>query len=205
MITGCIYVHKNLINNKYYIGQTIKANPEKRWQNGSGYKTSSKFYRAIQKYGWENFEHIILETEIPITLLNEKEAYWIKYYNSIENGYNILPGGNNHLCTEEIKRHIREGWTKELRNKQSERYTGNGNPMYNTHRTGKSAPRQTAVVCINTGKFFHTIKEASDWSNSGKGIFYVLKGVRKTAGKHPETKEPLLWRYATEEEKEKNK
>lgn len=65
----------------------------------------------------KNFEHIILETEIPITLLNEKEAYWIKYYNSIENGYNILPGGNNHLCTEEIKRHIREGWTKELRNK----------------------------------------------------------------------------------------
>lgn len=47
MITGCIYAHKNLINNKYYIGQTIKVNPEKRWQNGSGYITSSKFYRAI--------------------------------------------------------------------------------------------------------------------------------------------------------------
>ena len=54
MITGCIYAHKNLINNKYYIGQTIKANPEKRWQNGSGYRTSSKFYRAmLWKYATE--------------------------------------------------------------------------------------------------------------------------------------------------------
>lgn len=41
-----IYIHKNKINNKVYIGQTSQ-NPLKRWDNGKGYTTSPKFYRAI--------------------------------------------------------------------------------------------------------------------------------------------------------------
>lgn len=39
---------------KKYIGQT-KQKVEKRWNRGKGYKTSSKFYNAINKYGWDNF------------------------------------------------------------------------------------------------------------------------------------------------------
>ena len=55
-----IYLHRNKINNKVYIGQTIQS-PEERWKNGNGYKGCYYFYNAIQKYGWDNFEHIILE------------------------------------------------------------------------------------------------------------------------------------------------
>lgn len=86
----CVYIHKNKINSKAYIGIT-KRPVKQRWQNGKGYCRQPKFYNAIIKYGWDNFEHIILEENI----LNEeealkKESYYIKLYNSIENGYNVL-------------------------------------------------------------------------------------------------------------------
>lgn len=56
-----IYMHTNKINNKKYIGQ-IKQNPERRWrEGGKGYVDSPKFWNAIQKYGWDNFEHEIIE------------------------------------------------------------------------------------------------------------------------------------------------
>lgn len=90
-----IYVHINKINNKKYVGQTnnIKA----RWQsNGYYYHDSPYFYRAIQKYGWDNFQHIILKQN-----LTQQEAnYWEEYYitdfyksNIRQNGYNLKGGG----------------------------------------------------------------------------------------------------------------
>jgi len=45
----CIYVHTNLINNKKYVGITSQTIPERRWQNGEGYKHNSYFYTAIKK------------------------------------------------------------------------------------------------------------------------------------------------------------
>ena len=58
--TWCVYVHTNMINGKKYVGITSQ-NPKHRWQaDGSGYKTQLYFWRAIQKYGWNNFKHEIL-------------------------------------------------------------------------------------------------------------------------------------------------
>lgn len=90
-----IYAHKNKINGKIYIGQT-KQEPEKRWKNGAGYKNCTLFYEAIKKYGWNNFEHIILEQkEMSQEEANNKEDFYIKLYNSknINFGYNINDGG----------------------------------------------------------------------------------------------------------------
>lgn len=57
-----VYQHKNKINGKIYIGITMQK-PEVRWgKNGNNYKSSPHFYSAIQKYGWDNFEHNILFT-----------------------------------------------------------------------------------------------------------------------------------------------
>lgn len=85
-----IYIHKNKINNKVYIGQT-KQNPQKRWDNGRGYETSSRFYNAILKYGWDNFEHLILYTGLSEKEAEEKEKELIAKYNSTNEkfGYNI--------------------------------------------------------------------------------------------------------------------
>lgn len=60
----CIYKHTNLINGKVYIGQTCQS-PEKRFgKNGNGYRGCRYFYNAIECYGWDNFEHEILETNL---------------------------------------------------------------------------------------------------------------------------------------------
>ena len=92
-----IYMHKNKVNGKVYIGQT-KQNPSRRWRdNGSGYIESPLFWNAIQKYGWENFEHIILEDCIETQKdANAKEKYYISLYRSNDRnyGYNILDGGD---------------------------------------------------------------------------------------------------------------
>ena len=50
--------------------------------------------RAIHKYGKENFTIKLLE-ECDRALLNEREKYWIQYYNSFENGYNSTLGGQD--------------------------------------------------------------------------------------------------------------
>lgn len=80
-----IYYHKSP-EGKYYIGQTCQ-DVEKRWRNGASYK-SEKFASAIQKYGWDNFEHGILESGIIEDKIDELEAYYIKLFDSVNNGYN---------------------------------------------------------------------------------------------------------------------
>ena len=56
-----VYLHTNLINGKMYVGITgIK--PSDRW--AKGYRHSTKFYHALQKYGWNNFEHTILVDQL---------------------------------------------------------------------------------------------------------------------------------------------
>ena len=89
-----VYAHINQINNKAYIGIT-KQPVKHRWGlEGQGYKAQPKFYNAITKYGWDNFTHIIIEDNIlDEDVARELETYYIAEYNSIQNGYNILPDG----------------------------------------------------------------------------------------------------------------
>lgn len=86
MICG-IYKIENLINHKVYIGQSIHI--EKRWKEHCIPSAKSLVGKAIQKYGKENFSFQIVE-ECEEHLLNEKESYYIQYYQSlIPKGYNI--------------------------------------------------------------------------------------------------------------------
>ena len=55
---------------------------------------NNKFYQALRKYGLSSFKFELLE-ECSVSELNEKEIYWINYYNTFENGYNSTLGGNN--------------------------------------------------------------------------------------------------------------
>lgn len=56
----CIYIYTNKTNGKKYVGQTCQQ-VEARWKYRDGYKNNIYFYRAIQKYGWDNFEHQIIK------------------------------------------------------------------------------------------------------------------------------------------------
>jgi group I intron endonuclease len=88
-----IYKHTNKLNSKCYIGIT-KLKVEKRWKKGNGYKSQKIFYGAIKKYGWENFEHKIIDVVNSWEEALKKESYYIKLYNSIKNGYNSSQFGN---------------------------------------------------------------------------------------------------------------
>lgn len=95
---GVIYKVTNLINNKIYIGQT-KRDAKIRWGehlsssfNKNSISYNVIFHKAIRKYGKENFKLEIIE-KCDNKILLDREKYWIKYFNSYENGYNSTPGG----------------------------------------------------------------------------------------------------------------
>ena len=86
-----IYKITNIQNNKVYIGQSVRPIEQrfKRHINDAiNCKLDTHFARAIRKYGKSSF--IIEEIDSASTQkeLNEKEQYWIRYYNSVLNGYN---------------------------------------------------------------------------------------------------------------------
>lgn len=83
-------------NGKIYIGITSKE-PIKRWNGGSGYINNEYFMRAIRKYGWNNFEHVVLYDGLTKAEAESKEIELIAFYKSdqIKFGYNIQHGGNS--------------------------------------------------------------------------------------------------------------
>lgn len=107
-----IYKITNKINNKCYIGQTTKP-AEQRWKEhqfhafGSHPNDVNKtLYKAIRKYGLENFIFEVLQDNIDdYEKLDKAEIYWIDYYNSFIKGYNETFGGQRYhkiLPNEEI-------------------------------------------------------------------------------------------------------
>ena len=102
-----VYQHINKINNKVYVGITSRT-PEERWgKNGRNYSTSPKFYAAINKYGWDNFEHRILETHLSKEEACLKEQYYIVKFNSLSpNGYNLTTGGEMTEMSEEARKKL---------------------------------------------------------------------------------------------------
>lgn len=84
----CLYKHTNLINGKVYIGITSQK-PIYRWgHNGHNYIGQEKFFRAVQKYGWDNFSHEILFENLTKEQALLKESELIIENNAIVNGYN---------------------------------------------------------------------------------------------------------------------
>lgn len=92
---GFIYIIKNKINDKVYVGQTTKTVEERFKQHKKLSKSSSNqlIHKAIKKYGKENFYIETLECCENI-LLDEREIIFIKLYNSFKDGYNLCEGGN---------------------------------------------------------------------------------------------------------------
>lgn len=100
-----VYQHKNKINGKIYFGITSR-NPVERWgNNGCNYKSTPHFYSAIQKYGWDNFEHNILYENLTKEEACNIEQMLIKKYHTQdrEYGYNILEGGQASTLPIEVR------------------------------------------------------------------------------------------------------
>ena len=102
-MNGFIYKITNRVNNKVYIGQTRFTIEHRFKQHIKNYNIEHRkqaLYLAFDKYGIENFVVEQVE-ECPIEKLDEREIYWIAYYDSFKNGYNLTLGGNSNrfsLC-----------------------------------------------------------------------------------------------------------
>ena len=197
-----IYKATNKINGKVYIGQTshsLEWRINKHRQDSQ--RQDSYFYRAIRKYGFDNFDwEIIDDTATNHEELNELEKFYIKQYDSFDNkekGYNSTSGGD---YSYEI--------TKKERQRRSLRAQGQNNPMYGKpgtwkgkkfskeHRKhlsealkGRKAPwaeggnnhAATPVINMTTGEKFDSIVEAAKKYNVvADAIGNHLRGISKT-------------------------
>ena len=110
---GIIYGWYNTLTDMWYVGQTI--HPEARFKShiyfATRIKNSNHFYRAIRKYGLDNFVYCVLEENVLFENLNMREMDWIEYYDSFYNGYNLTLGGDGAkgvILSKEARRKISE-------------------------------------------------------------------------------------------------
>lgn len=101
MRTGSIYIIKNDINKKVYIGQTTMTVHERFMTHmkpsTAKQRSSYKLYMAVKKYGKEHFYVETLESNIPLEELDTKEIQYIAQYDSYNNGYNSTKGGDGRI------------------------------------------------------------------------------------------------------------
>jgi len=181
---GIIYMIRNIINDKKYIGQTIKKiNERSTWLEESilrNYNGNPHLINSIKKYNFKNFERKIIDIGHNQKDLDEKEEYYIQKYNTLDPnyGYNLKHGGSHGKHTKKTKKKISEKLkgknhykfektyeevfgekkAKELKNQISKAVSGENNPMF-----GKK----------------HTIKSKKQMSKNKKGQVSWNKGLTK--------------------------
>lgn len=164
----CLYKHTSP-SNKVYIGITQQS-VEKRWQNGYGYKTNHHFWNAIQKYGWNNFEHAVLIENLTEKEAKKLEKEYIALFNccNTKYGYNKTEGGD-----------VPIQFTIEIRDKMSKNHAdfSRGN-----HPQAKKVYKYEKIngnyICE-----YNCVKDASDENNiSEESISGVARGTGYTAG-----------------------
>lgn len=182
--TYCVYMHTSP-SNKIYIGIT-KMNPKKRWSNGYGYKKQQLFWRAICKYGWENFKHEIIYSNLTKHEAEEKEIALIAYYKSNQRnyGYNVENGGNaTGKIAETTKKKLSEITAQRMSDQNARDKIANslrGNKLSEEHRKHISKSQKIPVFCIELNKVFDSARDAGQELQVDKsGINNCCRGKSK--------------------------
>ena len=148
-----VYMHI-FPNSKLYIGVTSYTAQHRWGKNGYNYKNQKLVWRAIQKYGWENIEHIILFDNLSKKQAYQMEIDYIKYFNTTDsqNGYNCSGGGeySTRGCSWKLSYEIRQKMSKAHLGINK----GKDNPMYGKHLS-ESTKKKLSIA----GKARHPSEE----------------------------------------------
>lgn len=177
-----IYCIENLVNHKKYVGQSIDIHnrwkDHKRELNGNRHR-NEYLQRAWNKYEENNFHFYILE-ECDISLLNEREIYYIDLFDCLNNkhGYNLEFGGN---ANKVISSETREKMSESAKARCYGANNSNAHPVY----------------CPQLDMIFGCIADVErEGYACASCVRRCLNGKSQTAGTHPKTGEKLTWQGA---------
>ena len=210
-----VYVHKNLKNEKYYVGMTSKE-PKKRFNYGFGYRNNSKMWNDIQNSDWNSdWVHGILGKFDNKDDALKYESFLIAMLDSVRNGYNTSSFDSSnykhHKHSEETRRKMSEVkigekayWfgkhlSEEHRNKISESLSGENNPNFGKHlseehrkKIRENNPSKQVLQFSKTGELiaeYPSTREAERKTGCNQGdICRCCKGKYKSCGGY-------IWKY----------
>lgn len=184
---SCIYLWTNLVNGKKYVGQTTCF--YRRMKTYRYTYPNAYMEHAVKKHGLDNFDITILERDVPLDKLDEREQYWLDYYQSydMDKGYNICKiasttEGVTH--TEEwCKEHsewlkdkwatdedYRKFWHDKMSGENNyfygKHFSGELNPMYGKHHSQTTKDKMSKMIgksvrCVETGDVYTSITRAA--------------------------------------------
>ena len=176
-----MYIYKitNKVNGKVYIGQSIRPIEQRFLRHINDAVNNildTHFARAIRKYGKENFYIELVETCDNQTELNLREQYWIRKYDSINNGYNETDatskcGGNTYMSKTESE-------MNEISEKISKTKLGSKNPH--------SRSVKVFNIVTNEEKVFDTVNDCRKFFNEKNHRFITTRvtGLTKSLYKN---------------------
>lgn len=193
-----LYEHRNKVNGKRYIG--ITNNTVNRWYGeGKHYEGCPRFSAAIQKYGWDNFEHNVLIYGLTRDEASRLERHYIEKFKTQEKafGYNLAEGGTN-APTMLGKRHSKETRQKMRESALGREISGEQRQMHSKWMSenfvGKRNPKSRAVKCLNTGEVF----ESQCIAAKAKGV--LQSKIWKCCNGEANHTHGLRWEYADRRE-----
>lgn len=166
-----IYLVTNKINGKQYVGQTVgslRRRKKRHLSCAKAHKDNSYFHNTLRKWTKDNFDWKIIHECNDIDELNRMEIYYIGYYDTFENGYNLTLGGGGSLGYKPSAETLKKMSGKNhpaygKRGKDSHMYGKKASvetrKKISTATNGKNNPRAKAII-INNGHF-DTLKEAA--------------------------------------------
>lgn len=181
-----VYVHTSP-SLKKYVGITCQE-VCKRWRNGEGYFRNAYFYRAIKKYGWDNFRHEIIYSSLSKEEAEQIEKDLIQKHKSNDKrfGYNIKSGGDSNGRHSEESKHLMSVNRKGKGTKKRSEATRQ--KMIANHAGGSRAKK---VHCIETNEVFDSINAAARAKGlNKKAISNCCRGVL-----HYNTAGGLHWQF----------
>lgn len=162
-----IYQTTNLINGKKYIGKHIG------YINDDYLGSGIILNKAISKYGKENFKKEILEIVNNDVELNEREKFYIKLYNAVQNPqyYNIAQGGQGGL----LMKGYSEKEKKKIYEQRQKYYKKENHPMYGKHHSEETKQK----IKDSLAKYW-TEQKRKERSNQYKGENNPMYGKHKS-------------------------